>query len=75
MTTLFDIVVAGIACLTAGMTAARLGRKTLVLTGDVLGGDLLGIERPKLVPGEAAASGEMRRRRMNGSMPASRTRT
>ena len=36
----FDIVVAGggIADLTAGLVAARLGRKTLVLTGDVLGG-------------------------------------
>ncbi len=34
-----DIVVAGagIAGLTAALTAARLGRKTLVLSGDVLG--------------------------------------
>ena len=38
----FDIVVAGggIAGLTAGLTAARLGRKTLILTGDQLGGSL-----------------------------------
>jgi thioredoxin reductase (NADPH) len=53
MTTQFDIVVAGsgIAGLTAGLTAARLGRKTLVLTGDTLGGQLLSINRIDGFPG------------------------
>jgi thioredoxin reductase (NADPH) len=43
----FDIVVAGggIAGLTAGLRAAQLGRRTLVLTGHQLGGNLLSIER------------------------------
>jgi thioredoxin reductase (NADPH) len=49
----FDIVVAGggIAGLTAGMVAAQLGRRTLVLTGDVLGGQLLSIEKVEGFPG------------------------
>jgi thioredoxin reductase (NADPH) len=49
----FDVAVvgAGIAGLTAGLTAARLGRKTLVLTGDVLGGQLLSIEKVDGYPG------------------------
>jgi thioredoxin reductase (NADPH) len=49
----YDIVVAGggIAGLTAGMVAAQLGRKTLVLTGDVLGGHLLSIEKVEGFPG------------------------
>ncbi|HEU4618768.1 MAG TPA: FAD-dependent oxidoreductase [Gammaproteobacteria bacterium] len=49
----FDIVVAGggIAGFTAGLTAARLGRRTLVLTGDVLGGQLLNIEKIDGYPG------------------------
>ena len=49
----YEIVVAGggIAGLTAGLTAARLGRKTLVLTGDVLGGHLLSIEKIEGFPG------------------------
>ncbi len=49
----FDIVVAGggIAGLTAGLTAARLGRKTLVLIGDVLGGQLLSIAKIDGYPG------------------------
>jgi len=49
----FDIVIAGggIAGLTAGLTSARLGRKTLVLTGDVLGGQLLSINRIDGYPG------------------------
>ena len=53
MSSAFDIVVAGggIAGLTAGLTAARLGRKTLVLTGDVLGGQLLSINKIDGYPG------------------------
>ena len=53
MSDTFDIVVAGggIAGLTAGLIAARLGRKTLVLTGDVLGGQLLSIEKVDGIPG------------------------
>jgi thioredoxin reductase (NADPH) len=49
----FDIVIAGggIAGLTAALTAARLGRKTLVLTGDLLGGLLLSIEKIDGFPG------------------------
>lgn len=49
----FDVVVAGggIAGLTAGLTSARLGRSTLVLTGDVLGGQLLSIEKVEGFPG------------------------
>jgi thioredoxin reductase (NADPH) len=51
----YEIVVfgGGIAGLTAGLTAARLGRSTLVLTGDVLGGHLLNIERIDGFPGFA----------------------
>jgi thioredoxin reductase (NADPH) len=51
----YEVVVAGggIAGLTAGLTAARLGRSTLVLTGDVLGGHLLNIERIDGFPGFA----------------------
>ena len=45
------VVGAGIAGLTAGLTAARLGRATLVLTGDVLGGQLLSIEKVDGYPG------------------------
>ena len=41
----------GIAGLTAGLVSARLGRKTLVLTGDVLGGLLLSIEKIEGFPG------------------------
>ena len=49
----FEVVVAGggIAGLTAGLVAARLGRKTMVLTGDVLGGQLLSIEGIEGFPG------------------------
>ena len=49
----YDIVIAGggLAGLTAGLTAARLGRKTLVLTGDVIGGQLLSIEKIEGFPG------------------------
>jgi thioredoxin reductase (NADPH) len=49
----YDIVVAGggIAGLTAALTAARLGRKTIALTGDVLGGQLISIEKVDGYPG------------------------
>jgi thioredoxin reductase (NADPH) len=49
----FDVLVAGggIAGFTAGLTAARLGRSTLVLTGDVPGGQLLSIEKVEGYPG------------------------
>jgi thioredoxin reductase (NADPH) len=48
-----DVVIAGggIAGLTAAVTAARLGRKTLVLTGDVPGGQLMSIEKIEGYPG------------------------
>jgi thioredoxin reductase (NADPH) len=48
-----DVVIAGggIAGVTAGVTAARLGRKTLVLTGDVPGGQLMSIETIEGYPG------------------------
>jgi thioredoxin reductase (NADPH) len=48
----FDVVVAGggIAGLTAGLTAARLGRSTLVLTGGTPGGLLLSINEIEGVP-------------------------
>lgn len=53
MRTDFDIVVAGggIAGLTAGLHAVRLGASTLVLTGDVPGGHLLSIGRVDAYPG------------------------
>jgi thioredoxin reductase (NADPH) len=49
----YDIVVAGggVAGLTAGLTAARLGRSVLVLTGVVSGGLLLTIDRIDGFPG------------------------
>ncbi|MGH7091191.1 MAG: NAD(P)/FAD-dependent oxidoreductase [Stellaceae bacterium] len=50
-----DVLVAGsgIAGLTAALTAARLGRNTVLLTGDVLGGQLLSINRIDGYPGFA----------------------
>jgi thioredoxin reductase (NADPH) len=49
----FDVVIAGggIAGMSAGVTSARLGRRTLVLTGDVLGGQLVSIEKIEGFPG------------------------
>jgi thioredoxin reductase (NADPH) len=49
----YDIVVAGggVAGLTAGLTAARLGRSTLVLAGVVPGGQLLTIDQVDGFPG------------------------
>jgi thioredoxin reductase (NADPH) len=49
----YDIIIAGggLAGLTAAVTSARLGRKTLVLTGDVIGGQLLSIEKIEGFPG------------------------
>ncbi len=49
----FDVIVAGagIAGLTAALTTARLGRKTMVLSGDVLGGQLMSIEKVDGYPG------------------------
>lgn len=49
----YDVVIAGggITGLSAGLTAARLGRSALVLTGDVLGGHLLSVETVDGYPG------------------------
>ena len=49
----FDVVIAGggISGLTAGTVSARLGRKTLVLIGDMLGGNLVSIEKIEGYPG------------------------
>jgi thioredoxin reductase (NADPH) len=53
LTTQFDVVIAGggIAGMTAAVTSARLGRRTLVLTGDVPGGQLMSIEKIEGFPG------------------------
>lgn len=49
----YDVAIAGsgIAGLTAALTSARLGRKTLVVGGDLLGGQLLSITRIDGFPG------------------------
>ena len=49
----YDIVIAGggLGRLDRRVTAARLGRKTLVLTGDIIGGQLLSIEKIEGFPG------------------------
>ena len=48
-----DVVIAGggVAGLTAGLTSARAGRKTRVLTGPALGGQLISIEKIDGYPG------------------------
>ena len=53
MTDSYEVLIAGagIAGLTAGMMAARLGRKSMVLTGGVPGGHLISIERIEGYPG------------------------
>lgn len=49
----YEVVIAGggVAGLTAGLTSARAGRRTRVLTGSSLGGNLLSIERIDGYPG------------------------
>jgi len=49
----YEILVAGggIAGLTAALTAARLGRRTMLLTGPTLGGHLLSLEKVEGFPG------------------------
>jgi len=49
----YDVVVAGggLAGLSAGLASARLGRKTMVLVGDILGGQLLSINKIDGYPG------------------------
>jgi thioredoxin reductase (NADPH) len=49
----YEVVIAGggVAGLTAGLTSARAGRKTRVLTGTSLGGQLISIERIDGYPG------------------------
>jgi thioredoxin reductase (NADPH) len=49
----YEVVIAGggVAGLTAGLTSARAGRKTRVLTGPSLGGQLISIERIDGYPG------------------------
>jgi thioredoxin reductase (NADPH) len=49
----FDVVIAGggIAGLSAGVTSARLGRSTAILTGDLPGGQLVSIEKVEGLPG------------------------
>ena len=49
----YDVVVigGGLAGLTAALTSARLGRRTVLFTGSVLGGQLVSIEKIEGVPG------------------------
>ena len=49
----FDVIIVGggIAGLSAGVTSARLGRRTAILTGDLPGGQLMSIEKIEGLPG------------------------
>lgn len=49
----YDVLIAGggVAGMTAGLTAARAGRRTIVLTGDTLGGHLVSIDKIEGFPG------------------------
>ncbi len=53
MNSKFDVIVVGggIAGLTAGLVSARLGRRTLIHTSELLGGHLLSIEKIEGYPG------------------------
>lgn len=53
MSEAFDVVVigGGLAGMTAALTAARLGRRTALVTGEVVGGQLVSIDKIEGVPG------------------------